>query len=125
MPGESGFMDPRLLVRSVVQSNPRGILLIRRYFATAQPTRPRRRRVIQTRHTRRRASVPSVPLPPGTPAPDFTLHSTPDQTLSLRDFRGQPVILAFCPADWSPVCSDQMGLYNEVLSEFRRYNAEL
>jgi peroxiredoxin len=58
-------------------------------------------------------------------APDFILHSTPDQTVSLQDFRGQPVILAFYPADWSPVCSDQMGLYNEVLSEFRRYNAEL
>lgn len=79
----------------------------------------------QTRHTPRQANDPTVPLEPGTPAPEFTLRSTPDQTVSLRDFRGQPVILAFYPADWSPVCSDQMGLYNEVLSEFRRYNAEL
>ena len=61
----------------------------------------------------------------GTPAPDFSLHSTPDQAVSLSDFRGQPVILAFYPADWSPVCGDQMGLYNEILSEFREYNAEL
>jgi peroxiredoxin len=65
------------------------------------------------------------PLPPGTSAPDFTLHSTPDQTVSLHDFRGQPVILAFYPADWSPVCGDQMSLYQELLPEFQRYGAEL
>ena len=64
-------------------------------------------------------------LPAGTPAPDFTLHVTPDQTLSLKELRGRPVILAFYPADWSPVCGDQMALYNEVLSEFLRFNAEL
>jgi peroxiredoxin len=64
-------------------------------------------------------------IAPGTPAPDFALPSTPDQTVSLREFRGRPVILAFYPADWSPVCSDQMALYNEVLPEFRRYDAEL
>jgi peroxiredoxin len=68
---------------------------------------------------------PSGPLAAGTKAPDFTLHSTPDQTVSLRDFRGRPVILAFYPADWSPVCGDQMSLYNEVLPEFQRYDAEL
>jgi len=44
-----------------------------------------------------------APLPAGTPAPAFTLSSAPDQTVSLRDFRGRPVILAFYPADWSPV----------------------
>ena len=64
-------------------------------------------------------------LTPGTPAPDFTLHVTPDQKLSLRELRGRPVILAFYPADWSPVCGDQMGLYNEILSEFQKYGAEL
>jgi peroxiredoxin len=61
----------------------------------------------------------------GVPAPDFSLHSTPDQSVSLSDFRGQPVILAFYPADWSPVCGDQMALYNEILPEFHRFNAEL
>ena len=61
----------------------------------------------------------------GTPAPDFSLHATPDQVVSLSEFRGRPVILAFYPADWSPVCGDQMALYNEILSEFRRFNAEL
>ena len=64
-------------------------------------------------------------LTPGATAPDFSLHSTPDQAVSLSDFRGQPVILAFYPADWSPVCGDQMALYNEIRSEFRRFNAEL
>ncbi len=61
----------------------------------------------------------------GARAPDFTLHSTPDQTVSLHEFAGRPVILAFYPADWSPVCSDQMALYNEILPEFQRYGAAL
>jgi peroxiredoxin len=64
-------------------------------------------------------------LPAGAKAPDFQLPATPDQTVSLADFRGRPVILAFYPEDWSPVCSDQMALYQEVLPEFRRFNAEL
>src|SRR5277367_4151358 len=64
-------------------------------------------------------------LLPGARAPDFTLHSTPDQTVSLSDFGGRPVILAFYPADWSPVCSDQMALYNEILPEFENYDAAL
>lgn len=64
-------------------------------------------------------------LPAGTAAPDFTLKSTPDQSVSLSDFRGQPVALAFYPADWSPVCGDQMALYNEVLPEFHNLGAEL
>ena len=68
---------------------------------------------------------PARPLSRGTEAPDFELPSTPDQKVSLADFRGQPVILAFYPEDWSPVCSDQMALYQEVLPEFRRFNAEL
>ena len=64
-------------------------------------------------------------LQPGTTAPDFTLHVTPDQKLSLSELRGRPVILAFYPADWSPVCGDQMALYNEMLSEFTKHRAEL
>lgn len=65
-------------------------------------------------------------LPPaGTPAPDFTLHRTQDQAVSLRDLRGQPVILVFYPADWSPVCSDQLALYNEILPEFQRFRAAM
>ena len=61
----------------------------------------------------------------GTPAPEFSLPATPDQKVSLSELRGRPVILAFYPADWSPVCGDQMALYNEILSEFHRHHAEL
>lgn len=64
-------------------------------------------------------------LTAGAPAPDFTLHVTPDQLLTLGDLKGKPVILAFYPADWSPVCGDQVALYNEILPEFRKYGAEL
>ena len=68
---------------------------------------------------------PSEPLAPGASAPDFTLPSAPDRNLSLRELRGQPVIMAFYPADWSPVCGDQMVLYNELLPEFQRFHAAL
>lgn len=71
------------------------------------------------------AQYPSEALAAGTAAPDFELRTTPDQSLRLSDFRGRPVILAFYPADWSPVCGDQMALYNEVLPEFRQHDAEL
>lgn len=64
-------------------------------------------------------------LKPGTPAPEFSLHSTPDQSVSLSDLRGRPVVLVFYPADWSPVCSDQLGLYNELLPEFQEYSAQI
>ena len=64
-------------------------------------------------------------LSPGTRAPDFTLPSTPDQRVSLSEFLGQRVILAFYPADWSPVCGDQLTVYNEILPTFRHLQAAL
>jgi len=64
-------------------------------------------------------------LPIGTKAPDFELNSTPDQKLKLSELLGKKVILAFYPADWSPVCGDQMALYNEMLKFFTKYNAQL
>ena len=64
-------------------------------------------------------------LAAGAAAPEFRLNSTPDQKVKLSEFRGSPVILAFYPADWSPVCGDQMSLYNEILPEFRRHGAQL
>jgi peroxiredoxin len=64
-------------------------------------------------------------LEAGTPAPDFELKSTPDQAVRLSDSRGRPVILAFYPADWSPICTDQMALYNEILPEFEEFHAVL
>jgi peroxiredoxin len=65
------------------------------------------------------------PLPAGVPAPDFGLRSTDGEIVSLRDLRGKAVILTFYPNDWSPVCSDQLSLYNELLPEFQRLGAEL
>jgi peroxiredoxin len=67
----------------------------------------------------------SRPLQAGRAAPRFELRSTPDQQVSLQEFAGRNVIVAFYPADWSPVCSDQLSLYNELLDEFRRYSADL
>lgn len=64
-------------------------------------------------------------LEAGTPAPDFTLRSTPEQKLSLSELRGRPVILAFYPADWSPVCGDEMALFNAVLPDFQELGAEM
>ena len=64
-------------------------------------------------------------LQPGTKAPDFSLHTTPDQAVALHEFRGRRLILCFYPADWSPVCGDQVTLYNELLPEFRRLGAEV
>jgi peroxiredoxin len=64
-------------------------------------------------------------LQPPAVAPDFSLRSTPDQTVSLRDFRGLRVVLVFYPADWSPVCGDQLAVYNELQSEWRRHRAIL
>ena len=71
------------------------------------------------------SDYPSAALEAGTQAPEFELKSTPDQSVRLDSFRGHPLILAFYPADWSPVCTDQMALYNEILSEFRRLDAAL
>ena len=64
-------------------------------------------------------------LPAGTDAPNFSLQAAPDRTITLAELRGKPVVLAFYPADWSPVCGDQMALYNEILPEFREQGAEL
>ncbi|WP_127124744.1 redoxin domain-containing protein [Pseudoflavitalea rhizosphaerae] len=64
-------------------------------------------------------------LEKNTPAPAFELYTKPDQQLKLSDFKGKKLILAFYPADWSPVCSDQMSLYNETRRLFHKYNAEV
>jgi len=66
-----------------------------------------------------------TPLPAGTPAADFTLPGGPDSPMRLSDLRGQPVVLCFYPADWSPVCGDELTLFNEILPEFQRHGAQL
>lgn len=65
------------------------------------------------------------PLSAGTVAPGFSLYATPDQQLLLRVLKGNPVILAFYPADWTSVCGDQLTLYNQLLPTFREYGATL
>jgi len=64
-------------------------------------------------------------LPPGALAPDFTLQSTAGAVGTLSALRGRPVVIAFYPADWSPVCGDQMALYNEVLPIMEGFGAHL
>ena len=66
-----------------------------------------------------------IALKPGVQAPDFSLPATPDQKVSLFDFRGHPVVLVFYPADWSPVCSDQLALYDELKPEFSEFGAQI
>jgi len=61
----------------------------------------------------------------GTQAPEFTLNSIPGESYSLANLRGKPVVLAFYPADWSPVCGDQIALYNEMMDEFSDYGAQV
>jgi peroxiredoxin len=70
-------------------------------------------------------SVPVEPLAVGTNAPDFTLRATPDQSVTLSELRGQPVALIFYPADWSPVCTDELAVFNLLLPEFDRVGARV
>jgi peroxiredoxin len=64
-------------------------------------------------------------LKPGAQAPEFSLVASPDQKISLSGLRGRPVVLVFYPADWSPVCSDQLALYNELKPEFSEFQAQI
>jgi peroxiredoxin len=64
-------------------------------------------------------------LQPGTVAPDFDLPVKIGQSVKLSDLRGKPVVLVFYPADWSPVCGDQLALYNEIYPEFKKFDAQL
>ena len=73
---------------------------------------------------RRESKVRGI-LQAGKKAPNFSLNTTPDQKVSLHDFHGRPVVLVFYPADWSPVCTDQLSLYNEIMSEFKKFDAEI
>ena len=64
-------------------------------------------------------------LPAGSAAPDFSLPAGPNENVALRQFRGRAVVLVFYPADWSPVCGDQLALYNEILGDFAELDAEI
>ena len=90
------------------------------------------RKTLMTTQTQRdpESQVPGLRYPrsalePGTRAPEFELNTTPDQRVALSAFYGRPVVLVFYPADWSPVCGDQLALYNQLMSEFRKHDAQL
>jgi peroxiredoxin len=65
-----------------------------------------------------------VALETGAKAPDFELLATPDQKLSLSEFSG-PVVLIFYPADWSPVCSDELSVFSAAKRLFDAKGAQL
>ena len=62
---------------------------------------------------------------PGTSAPDFVLPDQHGKPLRLADLKGRNVILVFYPADWSPVCTNELVLFQEMLDEIRGYDAEV
>ena len=67
-----------------------------------------------------------MPVPqPNTPAPDFALPDGNKKQVKLSDFKGKNVVLAFYPADWSPVCTSELALIQETLDEIRALNAEV
>ena len=78
-----------------------------------------------SQHNNYPTHAPTEAIGPGRRGPDFCLRSTPDQSVKLSELQGRTVILAFYPADWSPVCSDEMSFFNECLPEFQRFGAEL
>jgi peroxiredoxin len=63
-------------------------------------------------------------LAPGDTAPDFTLLTTPDQKISLSEF-DEPVVLIFYPADWSPVCGDELTMFEAASRLFHERGAQL
>ncbi len=64
-------------------------------------------------------------IAPGAEAPDFSLLDQDGQTVSLADLRGQTSVLVFYPMDWSPVCTDQLNVYQEVIGELEAAGASL
>jgi peroxiredoxin len=64
-------------------------------------------------------------IEPGAEAPDFSLLDQDGQTVSLSGLRGQTIVLVFYPGDWSPVCTDQLNVYQEVLGDLEEKGAKL
>jgi peroxiredoxin len=61
----------------------------------------------------------------GEPAPEFTLRNQDGEEVSLSDYRGRKVLLVFYPLDFSPVCSDQLSIYQEVKPQIAEKGVEL
>jgi peroxiredoxin len=64
-------------------------------------------------------------IEPGAEAPDFALPDQDGEEVALGDFAGRRLVLAFYPLDFSPVCTDQLSLYQEVLGEIEEKGAAL
>lgn len=62
-------------------------------------------------------------LKKGSKAPNFKLSSAPDQHVMLTDLKGKKVVLLFYPADWSPICSDELSIFNASIKLLKKYNA--
>jgi len=73
----------------------------------------------------KKRSSPVGALKPGSPAPGFVLTSQSGESVALHDYRGRPIVLVFFPAAWSPVCGDQLTLYNEILPMFQEHKAQV
>ena len=67
----------------------------------------------------------AAPVQTGSPAPDFTLPSGPSSTVSLDDLLGQPAVLVFYPADWSPVCGDQLAQLQDAHDDLAAHDAQV
>jgi peroxiredoxin len=61
----------------------------------------------------------------GSPAPDFKLRDQDGQEVSLADLRGQTSVLVFYPLDFSPVCTDQLSIYQELVADFESRGVQL
>jgi peroxiredoxin len=64
-------------------------------------------------------------IEPGTEAPDFKLPDQDGNEVSLSDFAGRNLVIAFYPLDFSPVCTDQLSIYQEVVQDIEAKNATL
>jgi peroxiredoxin len=93
----------------------------RKNTASRKPAKP----IMTIKPKEAQIASTSSAIGPGRAAPDFALKTTPDQAVTLKEFRGRPVVLVFYPADFSPVCGDEMTLFNELLPEFDRFDAQV
>ena len=65
------------------------------------------------------------PLPAGTAVPSFTLKGADDSTFTEADLVGKTTVLVFYPFAFSPVCTDQLNLYDELRDQFAEHGATL
>jgi peroxiredoxin len=70
------------------------------------------------------STAPNGPLQVGEAAPEFSLAATPDQWVKLSELHG-PVVLIFYPADWSPVCGDELSMFEAAVGLFANHGAQL